>query len=117
MVQVHGVYDLPGDTSDILEYYTVSPLGGTRALLRVDAGGGNVCIHKHCEFNPMNPAAVLPNDGCQPCCLVSGRVCLVEACLLARAGVPFGIMLASHIDWRSWNIVLVPHSWAGSQLL
>ncbi len=30
-----------------------------------DAGGGAVCIHKHCGFNPMNPAAVLPNGGCQ----------------------------------------------------
>ncbi len=25
----------------------------------VDAGGGAVCIHKHCGFNPLNPAAVL----------------------------------------------------------
>ena len=32
-------------------------------------------------------------------------------------GVPFGILLAIHIDWRSWHIVLVPHNWAGSQLL
>jgi hypothetical protein len=36
-----------------------------------DAGGGAFCIHKHCGFNPMmNPAAALPNGGCQPCCLV-----------------------------------------------
>jgi hypothetical protein len=53
-----------------------------------DAGGGAVRIHKHCGlFNPMNPAAAFPNGGCQPCCLVSGRVCLVGACVcvLARA--------------------------------
>ncbi len=88
-----------------------------RAPSHSDAGGGAVCIHKHCGFNPMKPAAVLSNGGCQPFCLVSGRVCLVgalqslckpcKACLLARAGVPFGILLASHVDWRSWHIVLV----------
>jgi predicted MFS family arabinose efflux permease len=33
------------------------------------------------------------------------------------AAKPFGILLSAHIDWRSWRIVLVPHSWAGSQLL
>ncbi len=62
-----------------------------------DAGGGAVRIHKHCGFNPMNPAAVRPNSGCHPCCLVSGRVCLVGACLLARAGVPLGILLCRAI--------------------
>ena len=58
------------------------------------AGGGAVRTHKHCRFNPKNPAAVVPNGGCQPCCLVSGRVCLVAACLLARARAPFCVLLS-----------------------
>ena len=66
----------------------------------------------------MNPAAVLPNGGCQPGCLVSGRVCLVGVGRdLVRARVPFGILLSGHIDWRSWRIASVPHSRVGLQLL
>ena len=28
---------------------------------------------------------------------------------MARAGVPFGIQLSVHIDWRSWRIGVIVH--------